>query len=403
MARLSQEELQKLMKKESCSRIWSWSKWHRFYHSPYEYFLHDIKHMEEDRTDCIYTTTGSIAHDILERYYSGELIYQNMINDFEDGWITAVNIADMKFDRNSPEKNDSISQKYFEDLQHFFKNHIPLKYKPMVEQFIKAKIDGNLFQGYIDICFKDEEGNLHIVDWKTSSIYKGTKAEQECGQLIVYAIGLNQHGIPMDKIKVCWNFLKYVSIQYQQRNGVVKTREVERCKIGESLQSNAKAWLKAGGYDIDKYLKLLLDTNSIECLPDDVRENYVISDCYVYVSLTDKLINKWITEITITLKDIMLREEDYKETGNDKVFWDTEESIKAQSYYFATLCGYSPNLHLPYKAYLEKIEAAKNGEDTFRNVGTNHDDDDTTSIEMNKNKYKNIDNVDLSWLDEINN
>ena len=107
----------------------------------------------------------------------------------------------MKFDRNSPEKNDSISQKYFEDLQHFFKNHIPLKYKPMVEQFIKAKIDGNLFQGYIDICFKDEEGNLHIVDWKTSSIYKGTKAEQECGQLIVYAIGLNQQGIPMDKIK----------------------------------------------------------------------------------------------------------------------------------------------------------------------------------------------------------
>lgn len=398
MARLSQEELQEIMKKEGVNRIWSWSKFNCFHISPYEYFLKYIKKAEEDRTDCIYTTTGSIAHDILERYYSGELAYQDMINDFEDGWITAVNIADMKFDRNSPEKNDSISQKYFEDLQHFFKNHVPLKYKPMVEQFIKAKIDGNLFQGYIDICFKDEERNIHIVDWKTSSIYKGTKAEQECGQLIVYAIGLNQQGIPMDKIKVCWNFLKYVSIQYQQKNGTVKTREVERCKIGESLQSNAKAWLKAGGYDVDKYLKLLLDTNSIECLPDDVRENYVISDCYVYVPLTDKLIDKWITEIAITLKDIMLREEDYKETGNDKVFWDTEESIKAQSYYFATLCGYSSNLHLPYKAYLEKIEAAKNGEDTFSNVGTN---DDTTSIEVNKNKHKNIDNVDLSWLDLI--
>ena len=144
-----------------------------------------------------------------------------------------------------------------------------------------------------------------------------------------------------------------------------------------------------------------MDTNSIECLPDDIKEKYIISDCYVYVSLTDKLIDKWITEITITLKDIMLREEDYKETGNDKVFWDTEESIKAQSYYFATLCGYSPNLHLPYKAYLEKIEAAKDGKDTFSNVGTNHDDDDTTSIEVNKNKHKNIDNVDLSWLDLI--
>lgn len=82
------------------------------------------------------------------------------------------------------------------------------------------------------------------MDWKTSSIYKGKKAENECGQLVVYAIGLNQQGVPMDKIRICWNFLKYVSIQYEQANGAVKTREVERCKIGESLQTNAKMWLK---------------------------------------------------------------------------------------------------------------------------------------------------------------
>ena len=215
MARLSHEELQDIMKKEGVSRIWSWSKFNCFHTSPFEYFLKYIKKAEEDRTDCIYTTTGGIAHDILERHYSGSLAYQDMINDFEDGWVTAVDIADMKFDRNSPEKNDTISQKYFENLQHFFKNHTPLKYKPMIEQFVKAKIDGNLFQGYIDICFKDDEGNINIVDWKTSSIYKGAKAENECGQLVVYAIGLNQQGIPMDKIKICWNFLKYVSIQYQ--------------------------------------------------------------------------------------------------------------------------------------------------------------------------------------------
>lgn len=399
MARLSHEELQEIIKKEGVSRIWSWSKFNCFHTSPFEYFLKYIKKAEEDRTDCIYTTTGGIAHDILERHYSGSLAYQDMINDFEDGWVTAVDIADMKFDRNSPEKNDTISQKYFENLQHFFKNHTPLKYKPMIEQFVKAKIDGNLFQGYIDICFKDDEGNINIVDWKTSSIYKGAKAENECGQLVVYAIGLNQQGIPMDKIKICWNFLKYVSIQYQQKNGAVKTREVERCKIGESLQSNAKMWLKAGGYDVDEYLKLLLDTNSIECLPNDVKEKYVISDYYVYVPLTDKLIDKWTTEISTTLKDIMLREEDYKETENDKVFWDTEESVKAQSYYFSTLCAYSPNLHLPYKAYLDKMEAAKNGEDTFGGLGTN----DETVVETSKGKHQNIENaeVDLSWLDEV--
>lgn len=402
MARLTSEELQTLMKNEGVSRIWSWSKWNCFHTSPYEYFLKYILHKKEDRTDCIYTTTGGIAHDIMERRYTGKLPYEQMIDDFEDGWVTAFNIAEMKFDRNSPEKNDKISQKYYENLKHFFMNHAPLKYKPVIEQFVKAKIGDNLFQGYIDVCFKDDEGNFNILDWKTSSIYKGKKAENECGQLVVYAIGLNQQGVPMDKIHICWNFLKYVSIQYEQANGAVKTREVERCKIGESLQTNAKMWLKKLGYtdQVDDYLKQLLDTNDIECLPKEVQEKYIISDCYVYVPLTDELINRWKETIISTINDIELREKDYEETHSDKAFWDTDESVEAQSYYFSTLCGYSPNLHLPYKAYLERTEKAKDG-DVFSGVGSSTVESSPVAQTNNVIHHKDTENVDLSWLDNI--
>lgn len=402
MARLTSEELQTLMKNEGVSRIWSWSKWNCFHTSPYEYFLKYILHKKEDRTDCIYTTTGGIAHDIMERRYTGKLPYEQMIDDFEDGWVTAFNIAEMKFDRNSPEKNDKISQKYYENLKHFFMNHTPLKYKPVIEQFVKAKIGDNLFQGYIDVCFKDDEGNFNILDWKTSSIYKGKKAENECGQLVVYAIGLNQQGVPMDKIRICWNFLKYVSIQYEQANGAVKTREVERCKIGESLQTNAKMWLKKLGYadQVDDYLKLLLDTNDIECLPKEVQEKYIISDCYVYVPLTDELINRWKETIISTINDIELREKDYEETHSDKAFWDTDESVEAQSYYFSTLCGYSPNLHLPYKAYLERTEKAKDG-DVFSGVGSSTVESSPVAQTDKVIHQKDPENVDLSWLDSI--
>lgn len=402
MARLTSEELQTLMKNEGVSRIWSWSKWNCFHTSPYEYFLKYILHKKEDRTDCIYTTTGGIAHDIMERRYTGKLPYEQMIDDFEDGWVTAFNIAEMKFDRNSPEKNDKISQKYYENLKHFFMNHTPLKYKPVIEQFVKAKIGDNLFQGYIDVCFKDDEGNFNILDWKTSSIYKGKKAENECGQLVVYAIGLNQQGVPMDKIHICWNFLKYVSIQYEQANGAVKTREVERCKIGESLQTNAKMWLKKLGYtdQVDDYLKLLLDTNDIECLPKEVQEKYIISDCYVYVPLTDELINRWKETIISTINDIELREKDYEETHSDKAFWDTDESVEAQSYYFSTLCGYSPNLHLPYKAYLERTEKAKDG-DVFSGVGSSTVESSPVAQTDKVIHQKDTENVDLSWLDNI--
>lgn len=402
MARLTSEELQTLMKNEGVSRIWSWSKWNCFHTSPYEYFLKYILHKKEDRTDCIYTTTGGIAHDIMERRYTGKLPYEQMIDDFEDGWVTAFNIAEMKFDRNSPEKNDKISQKYYENLKHFFMNHTTLKYKPVIEQFVKAKIGDNLFQGYIDVCFKDDEGNFNILDWKTSSIYKGKKAENECGQLVVYAIGLNQQGVPMDKIHICWNFLKYVSIQYEQANGAVKTREVERCKIGESLQTNAKMWLKKLGYtdQVDDYLKQLLDTNDIECLPKEVQEKYIISDCYVYVPLTDELINRWKETIISTINDIELREKDYEETHSDKAFWDTDESVEAQSYYFSTLCGYSPNLHLPYKAYLERTEKAKDG-DVFSGVGSSTVESSPVAQTNKVIHHKDTENVDLSWLDNI--
>lgn len=402
MARLTSEELQTLMKNEGVSRIWSWSKWNCFHISPYEYFLKYILHKKEDRTDCIYTTTGGIAHDIMERRYTGKLPYEQMIDDFEDGWVTAFNIAEMKFDRNSPEKNDKISQKYYENLKHFFMNHTPLKYKPVIEQFVKAKIGDNLFQGYIDVCFKDDEGNFNILDWKTSSIYKGKKAENECGQLVVYAIGLNQQGVPMDKIRICWNFLKYVSIQYEQANGAVKTREVERCKIGESLQTNAKMWLKKLGYtdQVDDYLKLLLDTNDIECLPKEVQEKYIISDCYVYVPLTDELIHRWKETIISTINDIELREKDYEETHSDKAFWDTDESVEAQSYYFSTLCGYSPNLHLPYKAYLERTEKAKDG-DVFSGVGSSTVESSPVAQTNKVIHQKDTENMDLSWLDNI--
>lgn len=394
MARKTSEELQKIMEQAGVDRIWSWSKINCFHNSPYEYYLKYIKKAKEDRADSIYTSTGGLAHDILEKYYTGQIAYEDMLGEFNDGWMIAAELADLKFDRTDEEKNARIKDKYYENLVHFFKNHTVLKSKPAIEQFVKIMIEDNLFQGYIDCAFKDDEGNINIIDFKTSSIYKGAKAENECGQLVMYAIGLNQQGVPFDKIRIAWDFLKYVTIQYEQKNGDIKTREVERCKIGESLQSNAKTWLKHFGYDVDKYLMDLLDTNSIECLPEEVREKYVISDCYVYVDLTEKLIDKWTNHVSVIIKDILLREQDYKEAHSDKCFWDTDESVEKQSYYFANLCSYSPNQHLPYKAYLDRLEAQSNT-GMFGNLL------ETSSSVASKVIENNNVEVDLSWLDSL--
>lgn len=167
MPRKTHDEIADLMKRENVTRIFSWSKWDTFYTSPYEYFLKYIKKAAEDRADCIYPVTGSLAHDILERFYKGEISYEDMITNFEDGWITSYEIAHLKFDRNDEKRNESIGNKYYADLSHFFKYHKVLTYKVLLEQFAKVKVGNELFQGYIDVCFKDENDCYHIIDWKT--------------------------------------------------------------------------------------------------------------------------------------------------------------------------------------------------------------------------------------------
>lgn len=393
--RLTNEELQKVKEKYNVSELYSWSKVNCFMTSPFEFYLKYILHKMEDVNNCAYAPMGGICHSIIEKYYGNEISYEDMVKEFEDGWTTAIDIADLKFDRNDEAKNNNIKEKYKENLKHFFMNHKTIDSNVALEKFIATKIGDYVLQGYVDAIYKDKEGNYHIIDWKTSTKYSGKTLEEKSGQLCVYCIGLMQMGIPMDKIKVGFNFLKYVSIQYEQANGAIKTREVERCKIGESLQANAKTWLKKLGYadQLDDYLKQLLDTNSISCLPEDVQKKYVISDCYVYIPITQDLIDKWVTDITTTIEDIKLREQDYKETGSEKIFFDDEESVKSQSYYFSTLCGYSRRLHKPYDEFCQKLESSQNGTDIFNNIGN-----ETTSM---TSKDINNKEIDLSWLDSL--
>lgn len=396
MGRKTSEELEEIKNRYHTDRLWSWSRFNSYHNSPYEYYLKYIKKVSEDRQDCIYTVTGGMAHEIMENLYLKKIEYKDMDGEFEDAWMTA-GIAELKFDRNDSEKNRKIADKYYRNLKHFFNNHQVIPYKVEIERFISVLIGRNVFQGYIDVCFKDNDGCFHILDWKTSSIYKGEKALNECGQLVVYAIGLHQLGIPYEKIKICWNFLKYVKIDCEQANGNWTTREIDRCEIGNKLQTSVKMWLKKLGYENElvEYLDMLAQTNDIKCLPKDVQAKYKFHDCIVYVDLTQDLIDRWVADITNTIDEIIEKEEKYKIEdlqGADNVediFFDTPEQVGKQSYYFSTLCAYSPNLHKPYKQYLDALAAKKNGGGFFSGVGSGIQEDKSDNGE------------DLSWLDNL--
>ncbi len=362
MARKTIEEINALKKKFSVDRFWSWSRLNKYQISSFEYFLKYVLHKAEDRATSIYAPLGGIVHDILEKFYSGELKYAQMLESFED-YLFTLEFSDYKFNHNDEEKNRKIADKYIYDMKHFFKNHNPLKFKVALEEFVTAKIGNHVFMGYIDLVFKDGDGCFNIVDFKTSSMYTGDKVRENAGQLILYAIALTQMGVPLEKIKICWNFLKYCNIEIVQANGKKTTRKAKRSEIGSSLKSNCLMWLKKLGYgdEAQNYIDLLLETNDISCLPSEIYYKYRIDDCYVFVPLDNKTIQDICIEIIDTIADIEKKEREYKNTHDEKVFFDSEESVGKESFYFATLCGYSAKLHKPYGLYLDKMNAKKNG------------------------------------------
>ena len=106
--RLSKDELEKVKIKYNTDRLFSWSMISTFTTSPYEYFLHYVLHTPEDRNDCVYATMGGMAHDILEKLYNKKIKYKDMEDEFETAWSMAVDISNLKFDRNDEEHNKKL-------------------------------------------------------------------------------------------------------------------------------------------------------------------------------------------------------------------------------------------------------------------------------------------------------
>ena len=394
--RLSYEELNEVKKNFGVDQLWSFSKFDSYRTSKYEWMLKYIKHLpENNEKQSAYASLGGAVHDILEGLYDGTVKYEDMTERFEDIWMTNIEIAQLVFDRNDDTKNDNIKNKYYADLVHFFKNYNKLPYKMQNEQFVTIQItDDIVMQGYVDAIYKNDDGVYTVVDYKTSTQYSGKAIAEHAAQLVLYSEALRQLGVPKDKIRCCWNFLKYVNIDCEQMNGNIKTRTIERYEIGEKLQASVKAWLKKLGYEdqMMEYLDALAQINDIKCLPEDVQSKYKINDCYVYVDDIWDFYEKLKEEIISTIAEINEKTEKYKcltaigdIEGAEALFWDDDESLKKQSYYFNNLSGYRISSLKPYSEYLQKTTASKDN-NIFGNATKSN------------NEYL---EEDLSWLENL--
>ena len=393
--RLSYEELEKVKQQYEVDILWSFSRFNCYRTSKFEYLLKYVQKVKENNDKMsAYAPLGTVCHDNIEAYYDGKLSAESLPDEFDEAFTVNIDIAGLCFDRCDSTKNENIKTKYYKNLMHYFENFKPMDVKPTLEQFLTIKVtDDIVFQGYAD-CLSIEDGYCIVTDFKTSSIYKGKKAEKESAQLVLYSEALRQKGFPKDKIKARWAFLKYVDIDYEQVNGKIKTRTVERAEIGNSLQASAKTWLKKYGYADDRlmYLDVLAQSNDIKVLPEEVQKKFVIRDCYVYIDNIWDLYDELKEEIITSIAEINEKTEKYNELKDSDIdaaehlFWDDDETLKNQSYYFNNLSGYRISTIKPFADYLNRINEDKN----LDLLGLN-----------NENKNETQEEDDLSWLKDL--
>jgi len=357
--------IEEIKKKYNVDDIFSWSKYSTYLGDPYEYLLKYIKKIKPDMDGNAYSYLGSIAHAIIESYNNKEIDLSDM-HKIWDEKLMEFHIMGLKYDKNDKKNNKKIAKKYEECVSQFFKEYRPSDaIKIISELFMVTMIGKYLFQGYIDeVAMYDSE--FIVTDHKTSTVYRSKKLEDQQTQLIIYGIGMHQnYNLPYEKMRLRWNFLKYISASYKQQNGKYRSRRIDRNRIVEMLEVQIIRQMRNVGYsdiEIDNNIAIAKEHNNFALLPTNVQDKFIFDNYYVYVEINEDIAKKTIEEINNNLDKMMVLKNLYEETNDDKLFW--QDVTKDDIYYLSNLGSYSSKIHKPWAEYIKKNKEFLNNKKT---------------------------------------
>lgn len=288
--------------------IWSYSRISSFKNCPHEFYLSRI--LKKESVDNLWSVLGGVSHDSLEDYYNGKIKYEDMLDKFESAFLD-YEMADLRFVKDD-EQNDKMIKKYKESMIHFFKNHIPITQKVLSEREVWIDTGIAAFIGYVDAIHKDEEGFYNITDYKTSSMgaeYKGENLLHKQEQLLLYALALTQLGVPLETIKIRWNFLKYTNIRYKHmvsvtyvKNGKLTTSTMREDEMINKLSPQLKKDMlelfpDLTPKELKENINILKEDGKLDSLPVDIKCKYVVEPV---VKVGER--HRWIEAIKTQLK-----------------------------------------------------------------------------------------------------
>ena len=340
--RLNHKQLDNLKKKYGVDRIWSFSRVNSFHNCPKEYQVHYLEHLKLDSGN-VYTEFGTFSHNTIQSLVRGEIKYDEMYPKWQD------EVGNWEVDPNSYQfDNDKIKTGYIANLNHYFKHtQVPAGSQFETEKPVLATIGENnkyVFVGYVDTQYVDEDGNLVLIDYKTSSRSSFSKAKlpEKSLQLMLYAIGKHQHShLPYSKIRCMFDMMKYVTVHYQQENGKWNTSVQERSKWVAKMEKKLATKLKKQGYDqgkADEAIQVAIMANNLDNLPKEVQDQFLLENYVIELDITEENCQRVAKTIEHKCDEIMEFEALSKE---DQDSWiEVNHPYNPSDYYDKKLCSW---------------------------------------------------------------
>ena len=160
---------------------YSYSKLTSFYECPYAFYRYYQLHEEGEGN--LFATYGILVHSILERYAKGELQLDDLVKEFDSSF-------ELEIDKPIYMYGKDLTPSYYAKGITFFSNFKGFwGLKPLESEYkFEVELGQNTFVGVIDLVAEDDNGDLIIIDHKSSSKFSRKDLKSKARQLYLYAL-----------------------------------------------------------------------------------------------------------------------------------------------------------------------------------------------------------------------
>lgn len=355
MERVEDPRLQSL--REAGARIYSISRLNTMAQCPYQSYLNYVK--QEPQKMGIWSSLGGRCHDALQAcidtHCDESIILKAIQEELDDLEMIGV---EFPLDKNG---NPTIKNNYIANMTRFAKEFKTPKGKFETEQLIIYPIPNRpncYMQGYIDVIKYENDSEISIIDWKTSSQFSGEHLIESGRQLVLYGLAKQAEGFKIKRLM--WVMLKYCVTSWTLKNGKTKEKISEWRNLVKDLRSTIEKKLSDAGYDdfeIDMMLTEAQKDNTLDSLPEEIRSQFKTRIYVREYEFSQENIDE-------TLDYICRMVDKYETAGEDEANYPPCEIDKKTSFFCNSLCGYGYEKCKYYRDYCEQ------------NINEKEDDDD---------------------------